>query len=81
MLVGSESLQEASKPLIAEEAVQAIGASVRDQLLQIGEHSDDLCILEQQRQLKAEAREAKAARMLAKGTWVAGSDSVVLVYM
>ena len=62
-----DQLQEASKPLIAENAVQPILASVRDQLLQIGEHSDDLCILEAQRKMKADAREAKAAKMLAKG--------------
>ena len=49
----------------------AVEATVRDQLLEIGEHNDDVCILEQQRKLKADAREAKAARMLAKGDWIA----------
>ena len=39
----------------------------------------DLQILEQQRQLKAQAREAKAARQLAKGFWAACTIYVCLM--
>ena len=45
--------------------------TLRQQLLEIGEHTDDVMILEQQRKIKADAREAKAARMAAKGDLIA----------
>ena len=61
-----------SKPLLPDGAVptMAMGAYVQAALMD-EDLNPDLQILEQQRRLKADAREAKAARQLAKGNLAA----------
>ena len=55
-------------PLVHVDAISAKPpASVVEQLAAMGEMSHDLEVLQQQRLLKAEAREKKAAKALAKG--------------
>ena len=64
--------EEAPKPqpLIPDDAVPQVGNYVQAGLND-EDVNPDLEILDQQRQLKARAREAKAARQLAKGDWAA----------
>ena len=43
-------------------------SGLREQLMEMEAHNEDLDVLQEQRNLKAQAREEKAARQLAKGT-------------
>ena len=64
---GSE-LESKSKPLLAPSAVATTPTTgLREQLADLEASTGDLDILEEQRRIKAEARELKAARQLAKG--------------
>ena len=58
--------KEGRKPLVEEDAVP--GSHLRDQLAELGDDNPDLDILEEQRLMKKQARDEKAARQLAKGS-------------
>ena len=59
---------KSSKPLVPVDAIENT-ALLREQLKTMGEFSADLDVLEAQREIKARAREEKAARQLAKGSF------------
>ena len=56
---------EAKKPLIPPEAVLPVG--LQQQLEELGSLDEGLSLLQQQQELKALAREAKAEKAAAKG--------------